>query len=140
MAVKIARWIMLFCALSAIVAFISGFENVVIASTNQKIVELWRLLGFIIFAGIFTLLAFKPTRYTGIWELVIFHKIAMAVSALVLMKDNAEGAGFIGLIDGSLAILIIIAYFLSKGYASWGSSRKRRNGEKTQVENNQTFL
>ena len=125
MAVKIARWIMLFCALSAIIAFISGFENVVAASTNQKIVELWRLLGFMVFAGIFTLLAFNPTRYVGIWELVIFHKLAMAVSALVLMKDNAEEAGFIGLIDGSLAVLILIAYFLSKGYASWGFFKKR---------------
>ncbi|MBS4201154.1 hypothetical protein KHA93_16060 [Bacillus sp. FJAT-49732] len=137
MAVKIARWIMLFCALSAIVAFISGFENVVTASINHKIVELWRLLGFIVFAGILTLLAFNPTRYTGIWELVIFHKLGMAVFALVLVRDNAEGAGFIGLIDGILAILIIISYFLSKGYASWGSSRK---GRTTQVKSNQTFL
>lgn len=137
MAVKIARWIMLLCALSAIAAFISGFENVSLAPTNHKIVELWRLLGFIVFAGMFALLAFQPTRYAGIWELAIFHKMAMAISSFVLMKDNAEGAGFVGLIDGSLAVLIMIAYFLSKGYASWSPSRKERA---TKVENNQNEI
>ncbi|QKG85078.1 hypothetical protein GXN76_11775 [Kroppenstedtia pulmonis] len=119
MRTTIARWIMVFCAFSAAVAFVTGVEKAFTAPEDQKIVELWRLFGFIVFAAIFSFLAMAPLGYPGIWEIVIFHKLAMAVCALFFMGDNVDGAGFIALIDGLLAILIITAYLLSKGYTSW---------------------
>lgn len=75
----IARLIMVFCAFSAAVAFVTGVEN-----------------------------AFTVA------EDIIFHKLAMAVCALFLMEDNADGARLIALIDGLLAVLIITAYLRPK--------------------------
>jgi hypothetical protein len=119
MAVAIARGILLLCALGATVAFITGIENVFAAANDGKIVELWRWFGFIVFAGIFTLLALKPMQYPGIWEIAIFHKLAMTVSALMLMQDNVAEALFVALIDGILALFVISAYVLCKGYTAW---------------------
>ncbi len=127
MAVTFARWILLLCALSAFVAFVGGFADVFASANDQKIVELWRLFGFIVFAGIFVLLALKPTRYVGIWELVIFHKLAMTVSAIFLIQESVEGAGVVAWVDGSLAVLLIVSYFLTKSYAAWNTFLQKTN-------------
>ncbi|WP_051302564.1 hypothetical protein [Salibacterium aidingense] len=109
---------MIVCSLSAVTAFITGLENVSTASSDQMIVEAWRLFGFIVFAGIFLLLALRPRQYPGIWELVIFHKLAVTVSAFFLFQQTGE-ALFIAIVDGSLAFLLILAYVAAKGYTAW---------------------
>lgn len=43
----------------------------------------------------------------------------MTVTALSLVQDNESDAFFVAVVDGILAILIIIAYFMSKSYTSW---------------------
>ncbi|MBM7808225.1 hypothetical protein JOD57_004062 [Geodermatophilus bullaregiensis] len=35
-----------------------------------------------VFAGLFALLAWRPLGYRGVWELVIFHKVAVTTTAL----------------------------------------------------------
>ena len=83
--------------------------------------ETWRLFGFLIFAGMFVLLALRPRSSAGVWELAFFHKAAMAVSALFL--SSAKEAALAGTIDAVLAILIAIAYILTRGWMAWKSSR-----------------
>src|SRR5690625_3825292 len=88
------------------------------SSSEQLIVELWRLIGFIVFSGIFALLALKPEQYVGIWEIAIFHKLAMTISAIVLIL-NVEDAIYIAIVDAILVILLLTAYFLTGSYTSW---------------------
>ena len=46
-------------------------------------VETWRAYGLVVFAGLFALLAWNPLGHRGLWELVIAHKVALTVTALL---------------------------------------------------------
>jgi uncharacterized membrane protein HdeD (DUF308 family) len=117
-------------AVSALVAFFTGFENVSSSSNEQLLVELWRLFGFIVFSGIFALLALRPKQYAGIWEIAIFHKLAMSISAIVLIP-NVEGAFYVAIVDGILVILLIAAYLLTGSYTSWKVFTKDKSNNRT---------
>lgn len=121
---NIVRGIMLFCALGALIAFVTGIGPALSVPSDQRIVEMWRGYGFIVFAAIYILLAFKPSQYPGIWEIAILHKLAMTVTALTLVSDNNSDAASVALIDGILTILTITAYLLSKSYTAWNVFKK----------------
>ena len=78
------------------------------------------MFGFLVFTGIFVLLALRPRNSAGLWELAFFHKMAMAVSALFL--SDAKGAAMAGTIDVLLAVLIAMGYVLTRGWMGWKSS------------------
>lgn len=80
------------------------------------------MYGFAVFAGLYVLLAIHPRRYPGVWELVIFHKTAMSVTA-ALVGGVATDAATVAVIDGSLAAMTITAYFLARGYTGWAALR-----------------
>ena len=113
--------LMWLAALGALSAFASGFAAVNSATLETIWVETWRLFGYLVFAGMFVLLALRPRNLAGVWELAFFHKAAMAVSALFL--SGAEGAAMAGTIDALLAILIALAYIFTRGWMAWKSSR-----------------
>jgi hypothetical protein len=48
------------------------------------------MLGFLVFAGIFALLAFQPRTLPGLWELSILHKAGMALLAAVAATGDAK--------------------------------------------------
>ena len=73
------------------------------------------MYGFLVFAGLFLLLAFRPRRSPGVWELVIFHKTAVAVTAGAFVGGGARDAATVAAADGVLAVVLITAYFLSRG-------------------------
>lgn len=70
---RAAMALMLLAALGALVAF-AGSVGTATAAGSETVVEAWRTYGFLVFAGLFVLLALRPRHYTGVWELVIFHK------------------------------------------------------------------
>jgi hypothetical protein len=120
---RIATGLMLLAAVSAFIAFISDFGTVAAANPATLVVELWRWYGFLIFTGLFVLLAFWPRRYPGIWELVLLDKAALSVTGLVLLQRGVEGAQTILIADGLLAVVTLIAYVLAKGYIGWARLR-----------------
>lgn len=131
-AVTVATWrdraatgLMLLVTLGAFVAFVTSIGAATTASPATQVVEIWRMYGFIVFAGLFMLLAFWPRRYAGIWELVILNKVALSITGLVLLGQAITDAQTILIFDGSLAVITIVAYVLAKGYAAW-----KRTGEK----------
>ena len=117
----LGRGLMWLAALGALSAFASGFAAVNSATPQTIWVETWRMFGFLVFAGMFVLLALRPRNSAGVWELAFFHKAAMAVSALFL--SGAQGAAMAGTIDAVLAVLIALAYILTRGWMAWKSSR-----------------
>jgi hypothetical protein len=114
---RLGRGLMWFAALGAFSAFASAVPTVASAASDAIWVETWRMFGFLVFTGMFVLLAVRPRNSAGIWELAFFHKAAMAISALIL--SGAKDAAMAGTIDGVLAVLIVIAYFLTRGWTAW---------------------
>jgi len=84
----------------------------------------------LVFAGLFVLLAFRPRRSPGVWELVIFLKTAVAVTAAVFVGGGARDAATVAAADGVLTVVLITAYFLSRGYSGW--AMLRAGGAKTE--------
>lgn len=118
---RLGRGLMWFAALGALFAFVSAFSAVSKATSETIWVETWRLFGFLVFAGMFVLLALRPRNSAGVWELAFFHKTAMAISAFLL--SGAEEAAVAGTIDTILAVLIAIAYICTRGWMAWKNSR-----------------
>ena len=46
-----------------------------------KVLEAWRAYGLVVFAGLFILLALRPRAMRGVWELAIFDKAALTLTA-----------------------------------------------------------
>lgn len=115
--------LLILAALGAAVSFVGAISAVSDAGTATRVVETWRLAGFFVFTGLFLLLAWRPRLYAGVWELAIIDKAALAITGLVLGGSYA-GAGTVAVADGALAIVLIAAYALSKGYLAWGVARR----------------
>lgn len=120
---KVAAGILVLAALGAIVSFVVAASSIHTAGSETFVVESWQLFGFLMFAGIFLLLAYRPDQYPGVWELVIFHKAAVAIFVLAV-GSNAVGAASVAIIDGILAIALIGAYLLVGGYRNWNRIRE----------------
>ena len=114
---RLGRGLMWLAALGAFTAFASAFAGIRSATPETVWVETWRLFGFLVFTGMFVLLALRPRKSAGVWELAFFHKAAMFVSAIFLA--NAEGAALAATIDAVLAVVIAVAYILTRGWMSW---------------------
>ena len=113
----LGRGLMWFAALGAFSAFVSVIPAMTSTAADIIWVETWRMFGFLVFTGMFVLLALRPRNSAGVWELAFFHKAAMAISALFL--SGAKEATMAGTIDGVLAILIVAAYILTHGWMAW---------------------
>jgi hypothetical protein len=118
---RIAMALMILASIGALVAFIGAISTVLDASSSVVVLESWRMLGFLVFAGLFLLLALRPHAYPGVWELVFLHKAGMAILGVILARGDAADAGLVAVFDGVLAALILTAYLLVRGYRSWGS-------------------
>lgn len=111
---RAAMALMLLAALGALSAFATSVGAVMAADSETVVAEAWRAYGFLVFAGLFVLLALRPRHYAGVWELVILHKGAMSVAA-ALVGGGAAGASTAAAVDGILAAITIAAYLLGGG-------------------------
>lgn len=119
---RAAMVLMLLAAFGALCAFVGSIGTATAAGTETVVVEVWRMYGFVVFAGLFMLLALRPRHYAGVWELLIFHKGAMSVTA-ALVGGEATAALVVAVVDGILAAMTVAAYFLAKGYTGWARLR-----------------
>ena len=94
---------MLLAALGALFAFLSSIGVTIAAESGTKVVEGWRMYGFLVFAGLFVLLALRPRHYPGAWEPAIFHKAATSATAAAFVGGGAAGALEVAVADGVLA-------------------------------------
>ncbi len=108
---------MALACVGALVAFAGGIEVAASAPPEFMWVETWRTTGFLVFAGMFALLAARPRLSAGVWELAFFHKAAMVGAAVFL--GGAHGIAAAGAIDAILVSLLVLSYFLTRGWLSW---------------------
>ncbi len=116
---RAATGLMLLAAIGALVSFVTSIGSVAAGDPAAQVVETWRMYGFIVFAGLYALLAFWPRRYAGVWELVILDKVALAITGLVLLGRGVADAQTILIFDGALAVITLVAYALTRGYSAW---------------------
>lgn len=116
---RIAAGLMLLVAVGALYGFVTSIGLVVAAGPATQQVEAWRMMGFLMFAGIFVLLALWPRRYPYLWELLIVNKAALTVVEALLIPLHAADAQTTAIVDAIVTVLIIAAYILSRGYTSW---------------------
>lgn len=114
---KAGRALMLAAGIAAIGAALGGFLTLGAIAPDRLWVELWRNLGFLVFAGLFILVAWRPTRAPLLWELLFMHKAGLAIAATLLpAMPEARSAG---MVDLGLAIAIGAAWVLTRGWTSW---------------------
>jgi hypothetical protein len=123
---RVATGLMLLAAIGAFISFVTSINSVSTASPATQVVESWRMYGFVVFTGLYVLLAFWPRRYPGVWELAILDKVALGLTGLVLLSRGVADAQTILIFDGSLAVITLVAYFLAKGYTGWSRLRETR--------------
>jgi hypothetical protein len=123
---KVMVWLAAVGAASSAVAAVAAVWD---ADGGTKVVETWRAYGLVVFAGLFVLLALAPRGYRGVWELVILHKVALTLTALLYSAhgDIADTATIIAW-DGTVSVLLVGAYVLARGWTAspaWRAERVR---------------
>ena len=103
---RIGRGLMVLSAISAVGAFGVGLAAVRTAAPQTLWLDTWRTLGFIVFAGLFALLAWRPRSYAGVWELVILNKAALSLFGFTYGTPESLAAAPI---DGALAATLAAA-------------------------------
>lgn len=116
-----ARVLMWLASASAVVAAIGAVPAVLAADSGQLMAETWRMYGFLVFAALFALLAYRPLGYRWLWEIVIVNKLLLAVTAAgfvtgVVGPGDVVGAVEAAVADGVLVVLLVVSYVLCRGW------------------------
>ena len=115
---RAAQVILGLCALGAGLATATAIGDVADTEGTARLAETWRLYGLPVFAGLFLILAAAPRRVAGLWELVIANKVALVIAGATFLS-GVEGSSDFVYIDGTLVVLLIAAYALTRGWTVW---------------------
>lgn len=85
-----ARVLLAVAALAAALSAVWALAGLPWAERDTALVEAWRAYGLVVFAGLIALLARRPNGHRGVWELVIFHKVALTATAAVLASQGGS--------------------------------------------------
>jgi hypothetical protein len=113
----VGRGLVGFAAVMTGVAFVNGLLMAINATDDRLFVEGWRVSSFAIFAGLFALLAFRPRRSAGVWELLLVGKSALTVFGF--LAGNVPEARLAAVIDLTLVAVVATAYVLCRGWLAW---------------------
>lgn len=87
-------------------------------ATSQTIInETTSALSLAVFAGLFALLAWRPVSYPGVMELCFGLKLGIALIALG--QREADGAWLAIVVNGLIALGLLVAYVLLRCYRAW---------------------
>ena len=114
---RIGRGLLAVCAIATVWAFANGILIMTRVSDERVITEAWRTFAYVVFAGLWAMLAAGPRRQPGVWELVLVQKTAITVFALAAL--DLPDARMTALGDASLVVATAVAYVLCRGWESW---------------------
>jgi hypothetical protein len=107
-----------------LIAFADGLRRMAGAGSDRVWIETWRTFAYIVFAGLFAILAWRPRHSPGIWELVFAHKSAVVLYGLTLGDVQEARAAIV--VDTVLVLLIAVGWWLTRGWESWKNARVER--------------
>ena len=113
----VGRALLALCALSTVFAFVDGLTRVAAAPAEWVLTEFWRTAAYLVFAGMWTLLAVRPRSQRGMWELIVLHKVLVTVQALLVL--DLPGAAQTAWVDGALVAVTVTAWVLCRGWRTW---------------------
>lgn len=119
---RTGRAIMALNAVAALGAFASGLVITAGVSDDRLLSEFWRTLAYLVFAGIWTVLAVAPRRHPGLWELLLLHKGGVTVFSFVLW-DRLADAPETAVVDLGVTVTTLVAYVLCRGWRAWARER-----------------
>jgi hypothetical protein len=122
---RLASGLLTLAAISALGSAVGGITDLVAADPPVKVLEAWRAYGLVVFAGLFALLALRPWAMQGIWELAIFHKAALTLTALTWWSAEppVADAASVVTVDGALTVLLVAAYLLTRAWTAWRQTK-----------------
>jgi len=118
----IGRVLLALLSLSTIYAFVDGLRLVAEAGDDRVWIEFWRTTAYLVFVGLFAMMAIAPRTRWGLWELVFGQKLAVTIFGL--MNFDVNEAKRDATTDLVLVIVIAIAYFLCRGWYTWRSTAR----------------
>jgi hypothetical protein len=120
---RIGRGLLALCAVATLGAFVRGLQVMTTVSDERLITEAWRTFAYLVFAGLWVMLAVAPREQRGVWELVLVQKTAITAFALVSF-DKPEAPMTFG-VDLSLVVATAVAYVLCRGWYGWRTTAAR---------------
>jgi hypothetical protein len=117
---RVLLWI---CAASTMVAFAGGIIRIGVAPPEWVLTEFWRTTAYLVFAGMWAMLALWPRAQRGMWELILLQKTLVTVQALLFL--DLPYAVMTAWIDGAVVIATVAAWFLCRGWLTWRRPRAR---------------
>lgn len=116
------RALLILAALAAAAAAGASLAQLGAVGPEHVLHDAWRGFGLVVFAGLFALVAWRPTGYPGVLELAFLHKLALALTAWSQL-ETADGAWSTLIIDGLLALALLVAYVLLGSHRAWRRAR-----------------
>jgi hypothetical protein len=113
----VGRALLALCALSTAAAFADGVTRVAAAPAEWALTEFWRTAAYLVFAGMWALLAVWPRSQRGMWELIVLHKVLVTMQALLVL--DLPGAARTAWVDGVLVAATVSAWVLCRGWLTW---------------------
>ncbi|MBM7085560.1 hypothetical protein [Micromonospora humidisoli] len=114
---RTGRILMAITAAATLVPFVEGVSRLGGLPDDLILTEYWRTCAYIVFAGMWAMLAVAPRKQRGMWELLLFHKLAVTVqAAFILDVPHALRTLFA---DGFVSATTIAAYVLCRGWHTW---------------------
>ena len=107
------------CAVGVTFAAANAFGETQRASLQTEQVYAWRAMGFLMFDGVFVLLAIAPRRYPGLWELTITNKALLTLWEASMIPSGASDAASTAIADTVVVAFLAAAYVLARGYRAW---------------------
>ncbi|SCF22506.1 hypothetical protein [Micromonospora chokoriensis] len=114
---RTGRILMAITAAATLVPFVEGLTRLGDLPEDQILTEYWRTCAYLVFAGMWALLAVAPRKQRGMWELLLLHKIAVTVQAAFIL-DVAHAARTL-IADASVSLTTIAGYVLCRGWYAW---------------------
>jgi hypothetical protein len=130
---RIAATLMIILGIATVGAFVNSALEFSAVAPDRVRVEAWRMLAFVVFAGLFTLLGLFPRRMPGLWELLFFQKagvplfLTYAVNAHANTNASLTDSAMIA-VDAGLAATTLLCYVLTEGWRAWAPINVMRVG------------
>lgn len=117
---RVARILYLILALSTLSVFVlQGLPEALGAGPDTLRVQWWRTLAYLVFAAVLVLLAARPRSLPGLWEAVVVQKAGIAIIGFV---NGTAAEAYRSPVDLGVAIVMVVAWILSRGWMSWNRS------------------
>lgn len=118
---RVVRVLMGLASVSALAAAVTAIGAVADVDASALMVETWRMYGFVVFAALFALLAWRPLQYPWLWEIVIVNKLLLAVTAGgyatgVIGPGEVDGATAALVADSVVVAVLVSAYLVCRGW------------------------